>query len=511
MKRLASGIGGDMLSLGAGAALPLAFAPHDFFFVALLSLSTLFFCWLGVSSKRAMWRGWLFGLGMFGVGVTWVHISIHEFGGVPLLLSFFLTGLFVAFLSLFPAALGYLLIRFFPGLSLRSLALKLLWLMPAGWTLTEWVRGWFLTGFPWLNLGYSQIVSPLGGYAPVLGVYGVSWLVALTAGTMLLLVVSTKDRWRGYYAAGAASVWIAGYLLSQVSWTHSQGESVKVSLIQGNIPQELKWLRELRQPTIDLYTERSRNHWESDLIIWPETALPNFYHREVEFLDALGVEARANGTDLLVGVLYTDPETQQYYNSMVSVGEREAFYHKQHLVPFTEYLPLKPLFGGIVDFMNVPMSDFSAGAADQQLIRVADHKVGISICFEDAFGEEIIRVIPEASFLVNVSNDAWFAGSSAPYQHLQMAQMRALETGRPLVRATNTGVSAVIQHDGRLQSVAPQYEVDVLTDTIQPMGGVTPYARLGNWPVVSGALFILLIGARAIVRARAPQLEPGQL
>jgi len=264
--------------------------------------------------------------------------------------------------------------------------------------------------------------------------------------------------------------------------------------MQGNIPQEVKWQSDMREPTIELYTAMSEAHWDSDLQIWPESALPLMYYQAQPLLETLGEEARAHDTDILLGLIYQRPDSPDYYNSMISVGEQAGVYHKRHLVPFTEYLPLKSVFAGLVDFMAVPMSDFSSGSAEQAPLAVRGQRVGISICFEDAFGEEVIDSLPAATLLVNVSNDAWFTGSIAPAQHLQIARMRARETARPLLRATNTGLTAVIDPLGRITAVAPQDEAFVLTAEVQPRAGMTPYARLGNTPAVVIAT-ILVLGA----------------
>lgn len=488
--------------------MPLAFAPYGLSAVAVLSIAVLFASWFAVSPRRALLRGWLFGLGMFGAGVSWVHISIHTFGGVPLALSVFLTVLLVMYLALFPAGLGWMLAKLFPGASVYAARMKMLWIMPAAWVGFELLRGWLFTGFPWLNLGYSQIDSPLRGFAPWFGVYGVSWSVAVTAGLLVLLIFGRVLAFRLAYAGLLLSVWGTGYWLAATEWTQTQGEPVKVSLLQGNVSQDLKWLAEMRQPTIDLYTDLTRQNWDSDLVIWPEAALPDFYHRAQGVLDQLANEAREHQSSLLVGTLYMDAESQRYYNSMVALGGASAdFYHKRHLVPFTEYLPLRSVFGGLVDFMQVPMSNFSAGSEEKRTLTAAGYEIGISICFEDAFGEEVIDALPNAALLVNVSNDAWFGDSIAPHQHLQIARMRALETGRPLLRATNTGVSAVIDADGSILATEPQFQVAVVKATVQPRSGVTPYALGGNALVLDFVGAVLLLGALALRRDDVPRVD----
>ena len=489
---LFTGKRGDWAALIAGIFFPLAFAPFDAFPAAVIAPALLFLLWLDVPPRKAMRRGFLFGIGMFGVGVNWVFVSMYEFGEVSLPLSLFLTACLVAFLALFPAVLGYLLARYFQHAGARATALRLALIFPAGWVLFEWMRGWFLTGFPWLNLGYSQLESPLAGLAPLGGVYFVSLAVALSAGWLALLIRAETHRTRFVSAIALLGLWGGAAALNTVMWTQTSGGPLRVTLLQGDIPQDIKWLWDMRQPSIELYTKLTREHWDSQLIVWPESALPEMYNEAKDFLDALGQEARDHHSDLLIGVLYEDAASGRYYNSMVSVGSSRQFYHKHHLVPFTEYLPLQSVLGGIVDFMQVPMSDFSAGPAAQAPLAVAGHKAGISICYEDAFGEEVIRALPDATLLVNVSNDAWFGHSIAPQQHLQIARMRALETGRPLLRATNTGMTAIVDARGKLQAIAPQFKVYALTGEVQPMQGMTPYARYGNYPAVilAGLLFI---------------------
>ncbi len=493
---LSLGWAGELLALLAGAAVPFAFAPYGFYPIAIISLAILFALWLAVTAKRAFLRGLLFGVGMFAVGIHWIFISIHEYGGVAFELALFLSALLVVYLSLFPAVLGYLLARFAPGLSITSITLKLVFIFPAAWALSEWLRGWLFTGFPWLSLGYSQIDSPLSAIAPILGVYGVSWLLALCSGLLVLALFRRGVIIKLMYVAAIAVVILSASLVSTVDWTHDAGEPVRVSLIQGNIPQQLKWERDVYQPTLDLYLAFSREHWDSDLIVWPETAISEFYHRAEDFIDGLWQEAQANNTDILTGVLYRNQQTHDYYNALVGLGEEKSLYFKRHLVPFTEYLPLRPLLGSIIDFMNVPMSSFSSGAADQAPLILAGNPIGMSICYEDVFGEELARVVPQATILANVSNDAWFGGSSAAYQHQQIARMRALEAGRPLLRATNTGVSSIMDHKGELLVVSELNIVDVVTSEVQPQSGLTPYVRFQNHTIVLLALGLLLIGGR---------------
>lgn len=502
--RLSSGWRADMAALAAGAITPLAFAPLGWWPLALLGPALLFLLWLFASQRAAARRGAMFGFGFFGVGISWVFVSIYYHGYVPLPLSLFLTLLLIAVMAIFPALLGYLIARLFPrGFESRYARIKLLLVMPAAWVLIEWVRGWFMTGFPWLSLGYSQTDTLLAGWAAWIGVFGLSWIVALNAALLVALLLDRAGRL--WYALGLFSLWLLAWPMQQSYWTDPHGAPIKAALLQGNVSQDLKWSPDNRTPTIRLYTELTRQQWGADLIIWPETALPAFYDEVEGFLDDLEQEARQNGSDMLIGLLSFGDDGVSYYNTMLSLGSRRGMYHKDHLVPFTEYLPLKWLFGGLVSFMQVPMSDFSRGGAEQKPLAVAGQHAGISICFEDAFGEEMIRKLPQATFLVNVSNDAWFDDSWAPPQHLQMARMRALETERPMLRATNTGITAIIGAKGEVLDRVPQFEVAVASATIQPRSGMTLYAMTGNWLIVT--LMLVLLGvAWRYARTLAPEV-----
>lgn len=480
-------------ALLAGSLMPLGFAPFELYPVVVLSLALLFALWRYATPVQAFVTGALFGLGMFLFGVSWVFISMYDYGHVSLSLSVFLTLLFVTVLALFPALAGWLAVRIRrTGTAYADLAMVLVF--PAGWVLFEWFRGWFMTGFPWLLAGYSQLDAPLSGYAPLTGVYGLSLLVAVCAVLLVIAVDNDAGRIRGLPLFAIVMIWLAGAVLGHVRWTTPDQNLVRVSLIQGNIPQDMKWFPGMRQPTLELYRRQTEKHWNSDLVIWPETALPLFSDQAEVYLDNLADEAQMQKTDLLLGLVYRDPASGRYYNSMLGIGKQISLYHKRHLVPFTEFLPLKNVFAGIVGFLDVPMSDFSAGDRTQRPLPLAGQHVGISICYEDAFGEEVIDQLPEATLLVNVSNDAWFTGSVAPAQHLQMARMRALETGRTLLRATNTGISAIIGADGRIIREAPRDQLAVLDGMVRPRSGATPYVMTGNIPVLCLAGAMLLAG-----------------
>jgi apolipoprotein N-acyltransferase len=489
----------DLLALFAGALLPLAFAPLSFFPLAVLSPALLFLLWLDVTPRRASWRGLLFGFGQFGVGVSWVYVAIHDFGhsGVPL--AVFLTALFVAVLALFPALLGYLAARFLRAPD----GLRLTLLFPAAWTLIEWLRGWILTGFPWLNLGYSQIDAPLRGFAPLVGVYGVTLVVALSAGLLAVFVLSGR-RAQLFALTGLVLLWLGGALLTRIDWTEASGAPLRVSLVQGNIPQDSKWSPELVQRTLDLYADLTRQHWDSRLILWPEAAITAFYHEVAgDYLSGLAREARAHGTDIVLGIPVREPGTRRYFNSLLAISDRPGFYHKRHLVPFGDYLPLDNFLRGLIHFFDLPMSGFSAGPDEQPLLHAAGQPIASAICYEDVFGEEMITALPEATLLINATNNAWYGNSFAPHQHLEMSRWRALETGRYMLRVTTNGVSAIINEHGKIQGRSPQFETYVLSGEAVPRTGATPYVRVGNWPVVLLVFGIVLYGV--LVARRWPR------
>jgi len=486
---------GDLTALLAGLMLPMAFAPFNMWPLAVVSLLILFMAWQQVSAKRAFWRGWLFGVGMFTIGVSWVHVSMTRFGGVDELLSMALTLLFALFLALFPALAGGLARRF--KRVEQQPYLQLVVLMPVLWVLLEWVRSWIFTGFPWLTVGYSQIDSPLAGWAPVFGVFGLSLFIAMSAGLLALIWLQGQTVLRRT-APVLVLLWLLPLLLMRVDWSNPAGDPISVALVQGNVSQDQKWLPEQRIPTLDLYANLSRENWGTDLIVWPETAVPAVYHQIKPFLHAVAQEARMNGSEMLVGIPVYDQRTKHFYNSMLSLGGEELFYFKRHLVPFGEYLPLPDLLGGIINFFQIPMSDFEPGDSEEApLLRLVGHEAGISICYEDVFGNEVIEALPSAAFLVNASNDAWFGDSMAPHQHLQIARMRSLETARYMLRSTNTGVSAIIDAKGQLLATSPQFAVHVLKGEIQPLTGMTPFAVFGNLPVVIfcvlGVLALILV------------------
>ena len=462
-----------------GALGVLCFAPFELFWLAPAVWAGFFALLLRADTPRqGLLTGLSFGLGFFLCGVSWVYVSLSVFGGMPWWLAGPAAFLFCTVMALFPMAAGWAFKRWQPD-SLWRQALLFAALLAAG----DWVRSWLFTGFPWLALGYSQTPpSPLAGFAPLLGVFGLSALLALCAALLL--------RWR-IGLATLAVLCATGYGLRQIAWTTPQGAPISVALIQGNIPQEMKFRPEAFIRTLNLYRDLIDAN-PAQLTLLPETAFPVFLDQLPEaFIDALkGLASREQG-DLILGTLTGDNNT--YYNSAVSIGASPLqVYSKNHLVPYGEFIP--PGFAWFMAYANIPASSFSRGPEKQAPLAVAGQLVAANICYEDVFGSEIIRALPEAGILANLSNTAWFGDSLAQPQHLQIARMRALETGRPMLRATNTGMTAIVNADGNVQATLPPFTTGVLKGTVQAHGGMTPYGRLGDWPAVTLIGAMLLLG-----------------
>ena len=488
------------LSLLAGVLAVAGFAPLGFWSLPILSLAVLFSLLLRTSSLRAGFLiGLTWGLGFFLAGVSWVYVSLSVYGGMSPWLAALATFLFCAFLALFPAAVGALQARW-----RVSPTLRLLLLMPLLWCVMEWIRGWIFTGFPWLVMGYSQVpLSPLAGYAPLVGVYGISFLLAIAA-ALLAWTLTTRGRFalRVWSAAAIVVLAVGGIALRDLAWTTPEGAPTSVALLQGNVPQNMKWQPEHTRNTLETYARMAAAS-PAQLIVFPETALPVFESDLPDFYrDGLTAIGRQNGGDVLTG-LPTGSLQADYYNSVISFGTAPSQrYHKVHLVPFGEYIPLKAVWGWIIQVLHIPLSDFARGAIDQQPLAIGGQRVAVNICYEDAFGEEIIRQLPAASVLVNVSNLAWFGNSFAPWQHLQMSQMRALETGRMMLRATNTGMTAIIDAKGHVLAALPLFQSGSLRGDIQGYAGSTPYIRWGNRPVL---LLWGMLGAGLLIAAFYPR------
>ncbi len=498
--RLFSGWIGEITALAAGGIGVLAFAPFGLWPLAVLSPAVLIFLWIGVTPRRALVRGIFYGAAEFLVGIYWVYIAVTVIGGAPVWLGALLyIGLALA-CAVFPGALGYgaLRLQSHPG------GVWLLFIPPA-WAVLEWVRSFLFTGFPWLALGFSQVDSPLAGYAPVAGVYGVSLAVMAVAMFLVYgLVARAGLAARALAFGGIGVLLVVGAVLTGHGWTRFSGPAFRVSLIQGNVPQTLKWSPRMLLPTLERYAQLTRAHWTSRLIVWPESAVPIWSREAMPLLTPLFQAARAHGTTLALGIPVYDAARNAGYNALLGVSPRGGFstYYKRHLVPFGEYFPVPGRLKRWLKAHALPYSSFTPGAADQPALRLGRWKAAIALCYEIAFGRLLIRQLPAAEFIVNASDDGWFGHSIALPQQFQMARLAALETGRFVLVTADDGITGIVDPRGEVRGRLPPYREGVLSGMIRPRTGATPFVRFGNYLVV--ILSLVLIGL-AVVSAWIPR------
>ena len=462
-----------------GALHSLSFAPFAVWPLGPLCLAALWLLWRGLPARRAAWVGFAFSAGLFLSGTYWLYTSIHVLGKAPVALALILMLGLVALMGSYTAVLAALLARRERDDRLSHL----LWVLPGSWVLMEWFRGWFLSGFPWLAVGYGQIDTPLVGYAPVFGIYGVSLLTAMTAGAVVALFV--LPGWRRLAPACLmVLLWGVGAGLSHVPWTQPSAPPVSVALVQGAISQDLKWQEDNRDASLSVYQRLTAEAYGARLIVWPESTLPELYQDAVPYLTGIYRDAHARGSDLLLGLIRYDVQNGELRNGLVALSDRELWYDKRRLVPFGEFFPVPAFIREWMRLKNMGFVDFSPGPARQPPLEAGGQRLAATICYEDAYAVEQLDELGSATLLVNVSNDAWFGDSTAPHQHLQITRMRAIEAGRWLMRATNNGISALIDPSGRVVRRSHQFVPEVLRGEVVPYHGQTPYARLKNWPVL---------------------------
>lgn len=480
-----------------GIVLACSFAPFELFPFAILAPAAWLWLWMNQTPARAFWLGYWYGLGWFGAGVYWIYISIHLYGDVPPIGAGLVTLALFAFMALYPAYVAYFTNRYFA----KNQTTQLLLAFPAIWVASEWLRSIILTGFPWLILGYSQTMSPLKGFAPILGVYGVSLATAMSSGLIVNAVLKFKQK--NYSALYAnlfllITIWIAGAGLNLISWTNPTGKPLSVSLIQGNIPQELKWSPEHVQLSMDRYLSLTQSAWGKDkLIVWPEAAVPMSLQQAEDFIAQLDEQAKKHQSNLVIGIPIATEDGNSYYNAIVTLGKEKQVYLKRRLVPFGEYIPFARWFAHAFDLLNIPMANSIPGDRIQPPLQLGDYKILPSICYEIAFPELSNTQDSSIGILLTVTNDAWFGKSSAQAQHLQMAAMRAIELRRPLLFASNDGITAIIDSNGVVQTAIPAHTTQILTSQVQATTGTTPWMRFGMDPILIMLTCFLLFAKRA--------------
>ena len=481
-----------------GCLTTFTFAPFGLYLLLPLILLPFLYVCLTISPRDAASHAFWFGAGLFLTGTYWIYISVVVYGDAPAWIALLLMLCLVLIMSIYMWATGWLISRLSNGEPWYLLVVA-----PAAWVSVEWLRGWFLTGFPWLSLGYSQVDSVLGGWAPVIGVYGVSAMLVFSTAAILVAILAPLPH--RYTAIGLVFLpWVGGNILESADWTESAGPAVSSTLIQAGISQDKKWLPEQFGPTLQFYRDATQRANDSSLVVWPEVAIPSVTDRVDGYIETLETVSRHNAQTIVFGILERDSErgASDIYNSVILVDdERRQVYRKRHLVPFGEYFPVPARVREWMRMMSLPYNDLSAGAAEQPLLETAaGTKLAVAICYEDAYGAEQLYALPDAGLLINVSNDAWFGDSIAPHQHLQIARMRSLEVGRATIRATNTGISAFIAHDGELLESGAQFEPVIMSRDLEPRRGATPYVATGNRPIL---IICLLVVAGFWLRTRA--------
>ena len=475
------------LALLAGAIFPLGLAPFDVWPCVPLSAGLL--CTALNRTQRAGGVGFAYGTGFFGAGVSWVYVSIHVYGNTPVWLALGLTTLFCGGLALLFAAQAIIYRR----LASRHAAWRAVQFASL-WVLFEWFRSWLLTGFPWLYAGYSALDSPFAGWIPVIGVYGTSWFLIAIGCFAANALSQPRDigRWVGTVAITSLLL-ISGLVLQRIEWTSPEGDPVTVAIVQPNVPLKEKWDPRYRNQILSDFGERSMAlAQEHNLVIWPESALPGYRDRLLEVIEPVDQRFALLDSTLITGIPTRDASGR--YNSIMALGAGSGTYHKQKLVPFGEYVPLESWLRGVIAFFDLPMSQFVAGATDQRPLLAGNLPVAPFICYEIVYPDFVQRYARDAALLVTISNDTWFGQSAGPWQHFQMARYRAVEIGRDLIRGTNDGVSALITAEGVVSSTTVQFSEAVISGTVQPRSGLTPFAVTGSLPVWVFALITLVLG-----------------
>ncbi|MDP5213830.1 apolipoprotein N-acyltransferase [Pseudoalteromonas tunicata] len=485
----------SILALVAGMLLTFSFAPFSFWFISPLCIALFFYCLANTTWQVAAKRGFLFGFGWFACGISWVHVSIAEYGGLPLVVSLLLMAILAAYLALY-SALAAGLSTHFKG---HTWLLAFIPLFMA----SEWMRGTFLTGFPWLSFGYSLTDSPLNFLAPVVGEFGLT-VIVLLLGYSLWQLANKKWLW---LASTISSLMICALVMTTLPQNKHTGDEVHVLLVQGNIKQELRWAPEQFAKTMLAYQDLTRPNWDVDLVVWPEAAIPEVEALAQEYLQNLDSAAAFHNTALITGIVDYQRPTKTIYNTLIVLGKKNPEdllgqyqflhpnrYRKHNLLPIGEFVPFESLLRPIAPLFDLPMSSFSRGDAIQHNLKANGLNILPAICYEIVFADFVrSNYHSNSDILLTVSNDAWFGDSHGPHQHMQIARMRAMELGRPLIRVTNNGITGVYDPLDHQQQTINQFEATVLKTSIKKISGDTLYAQYGKGPIVLLLIVIFLV------------------
>jgi apolipoprotein N-acyltransferase len=494
----------SLLALLAGACIPLSFSPFDWWPIGIAGVAMFYFCLANTTAREAGRLGFWFGCGLFGVGASWIYVSIHDYGYAPPPLAGLITLLFVIFMALYNAVQCWAWRRY---VSVRTPVLG----FAATWVACELFRSWFLTGFPWLFLGYAHVTTALSGLAPLFGVFGLSFMVALCGALLADWLMQLRLQRPALLRHRNLMVLVALGAMAAASngmeWTMpSQSPPLSVGIVQGNIEQDVKFRPDALEQSLDTYIALTAPLWHHDLVVWPETAIPMLYQNADNILQALDAQARRNDGTFITGIFYRDGELA--HNSMAAMGRGSGVWHKQKLVPFGEYIPLRELMGNVMQLFDLPMSSLAPGPASQSLLTANGVSIAPFICYEVVYPEFVRAYGKEAAILLTISNDTWFGASFGPLQHLQMAAMRARELGRYMVRATNNGVSALINSRGEIIARTEQFRAETLEGEVAIFEGRTPYSRWGSWPVLGLVLGTIVFNMAARTAQDQQQASP---
>lgn len=478
---------------------PLGFAPFGYWPISILSVAIIFLIWSASARRVVLWSALLYGLSLYGVGVSWIYVSMVNFGNMAPPMAVLAVILFALILTAFTLVAAYIYSVFAQWFSSR---LRLTLLLPALWVFFEYLRGTLFTGFAWLYLGYTSVDTWFSAWGPLAGVLSASYVFALIAALLALI-------WRRWQDKGVSLLAIKGPLaiitflaifswaLQSQRWTEQSGPALEVTLVQADISLADKWKPEKRQYLMQTYLEASKAAGQADLVVWPEAALPMLLDQVPQaYLDALNELPGA----LAFGVIQRSEDHAQLYNGLAVLDAEPSsqaqiqIYRKRHLVPFGEFFPFKPVLGWLLESLNIPMSDFARGSAAQGNLTLGGLKLVPTICYEDAYPEDWRDQVSESHAIVNISEDAWFGDSFAPHQRLEMARMRAIEFQRPLIRVSNSGLSTVIDAYGKTDAISPQFKPALFSSPVYPMQGDTPYMRFGQWPLWAWLFVSLFVG-----------------